>query len=192
MPQPVFVRKVLAAGAATLLTLGLAACSSGSATNTASSTPTSSSPSVTSSDGSVTLLAVPGWTYTAPPASVSQLFTSMASGDTVGGIDAQKATKDGQDLFAVLIQFSGKTGQMIDEQPAKVLPRMGKAFGSVFGASGGGSKVTVVNGRSVMTFDGPTIDLSIAGVGNGQMLEVIGKSPAPVNDFTTAYLDQLG
>jgi hypothetical protein len=192
----IWERSVLAVGLVALLSgvVGCAAIPVATAPGHTAASPGTSRPIPTASStlpsdaGGVTVLAVPGYTYTAAPDDLKLANTGLGTPGMVTMVSRTVQDESGTDVATfVLAQYNPKLTVIADRKdPNEILdPIVQKLKDQLPG------KITftthVLSGTPVRLAQVGTLSIAYAYKHGGQMMIVTGAAPSPLN-FTRAYL----
>jgi Na+/H+-translocating membrane pyrophosphatase len=171
------------------LLFGVVGCSSVSTAPTQNAASHASSTPSTDVTGPK-VIGVPGYTYSAVPPELKHYTDGL---DATGMVTATvgRGVHDGSGALVAaifLMQYNPKLTPLLDKSsPSQILDGSAKAVGVLLP---GKNTVTahVLSGNQVRLVHGTKASIAIAYRHGGQLIQVIGPTPAAVLSFTGAYL----
>jgi hypothetical protein len=154
-----------------------------------SSTPSASSTTSAAAAG-LTVIRVPAYSYTALPPQLKPMADGMDATGMVTSV-VGRGVKDGsgtQIAAILLMQYNPKLTVLMDKRPASEL--LAGGVKAVQGFIPGKATVTdhVLSGSQVRLVQSASTSMAMVYIHGGELIEVIGPTPADVLNFTGAYL----
>jgi ABC-type Fe3+-hydroxamate transport system substrate-binding protein len=138
----------------------------------------------------LTVIRVPGYTYTAPPAELKRIADGMDATGMVTSV-VGRGVKDGSGTRVgaiMLTQYNPKLTVLMDKKPASEL--LTDAVKGIKAFTPGKVTVTdrVLSGTPVRLVQDASTSMAMVYLHGGKLIEVRGPNPAEVLRFTGAYL----